>query len=110
MIAGIQIPSILRVGGGCFGEAAEVLLRLQCRRPLIVTAPFLMKNGLVERLVAQVQSTGLGCEVFHETVSDPTTAVIEAGMRVFQYGGHDSLVSLGGGSPIDTAKGIGMLA
>jgi alcohol dehydrogenase class IV len=109
MIAGIQIPSILKVGGGCFAEASEVLLRLQCRRPLIVTDPFLMKNQLAQKLVEQIRSAGLSCEVFHETVTDPTTTVIEAGVRVFEFGGHDSLVSLGGGSPIDTAKGIGML-
>jgi alcohol dehydrogenase class IV len=110
MIAGIQIPSVLKVGGGCFAEASEVLLRLQCRRPLIVTDPFLMKNQLAQKLVEQIRGAGLSCEVFHETVTDPTTTVIEAGVRVFEFGGHDSLVSLGGGSPIDTAKGIGMLA
>jgi alcohol dehydrogenase class IV len=109
MIAGIQIPSILKVGGGCFAEASEILLRLQCQRPLIVTDPFLMKNQLAHKLVAQIQSAGLSCEVFHETVTDPTTSVVEAGVRVFEFGGHDSLVSLGGGSPIDTAKGIGMM-
>jgi alcohol dehydrogenase class IV len=110
MIAGILIPSILRVGGGCFAEASELLLRLQCRRPLIVTDPFWMKNELCQRLIAQIQSAGLSCEVFHETVTDPTTTVVEAGVRRFEFGGHDSLVSLGGGSPIDTAKAIGMLA
>ena len=109
MIAGIQIPSFLRVGGGCFAEAPEVLLRLECQRPLIVTDPFLMQSGLAQRLVALIESASLGCGVFHETVSDPTTTVIEAGVRRFEYGGHDSLVSLGGGSPIDTAKAMGML-
>jgi alcohol dehydrogenase class IV len=110
MIRGMQIPSILRVGGGCFGEAAEVLLRLQCRRPLIVTDPFMMKNHLAQTLAEQVQSAGLSCAIFHETVPDPTTTVIETGARIFASGGHDSLLSLGGGSPIDTAKGIGILA
>jgi alcohol dehydrogenase class IV len=42
-------------------------------------------------------------------VADPTSAVVDAGARVFREGGHDSLVSVGGGSPIDTAKAVGML-
>ena len=110
MAVEIHIPPILKIGGGSFAEASTLLLLLQCKRPLIVTDPFLMKNQLAERLRAQIQDAGLSCEIFHETVADPTTVVVEAGVRVFVDGGHDSLVSLGGGSPIDTAKAIGMLA
>jgi alcohol dehydrogenase class IV len=110
MGAEIKIPSLLKIGGGTFTEAGTLLLQLQCKRPLIVTDPFLMKNKLAERLSAQLRSAGLSCAIFHETVPDPTTLVVEEGVRVFTEGGHDSLVSLGGGSPIDTAKAIGMLA
>jgi alcohol dehydrogenase class IV len=110
MIAEIKIPTILRIGGGSFAEVAPLLARLQCQRPLIVTDPFLMQNQLAERLEAQIRAAGLRCEIFHDTVADPTTAVVEEGVRVFVKGNHDSLVSLGGGSPIDTAKAIGMLA
>src|ERR1700722_9702336 len=110
MAVEIHIPPILKIGAGAFAEASTLLLLLQCKRPLIVTDPFLMKNQLAERLRAQIQDAGLSCEIFHETVADPTTVVVEEGVRVFVEGGHDSLVSLGGGSPIDTAKAIGMLA
>jgi alcohol dehydrogenase class IV len=110
MTAEIHIPPILKIGGGSFAEASTVLLHLQCKRPLVVTDPFLMKNQLAERLRTQIQDAGLSCAIFHETVADPTTVVVEAGVRMFVDGGHDSLVSLGGGSPIDTAKAIGMLA
>jgi alcohol dehydrogenase class IV len=110
MQADIQIPSMLRIGGGSFAEASSLFPRLKCQRPLIVTDPFLMKTGLAEKLRAQIREAGLSCEIFHQTVADPTTAVVEAGVRAFAQGRHDSLVSLGGGSPIDTAKAIGMLA
>jgi alcohol dehydrogenase class IV len=110
MRAEIQIPSILKIGGGSFAEVATLLLRLQCRRPLIVTDPFILKSQLPEKLRTQLQEASLSCEIFHQTVADPTTAVVDAGVRAFVDGGHDSLLSLGGGSPIDTAKAIGMLA
>jgi alcohol dehydrogenase class IV len=110
MVTEIKIPAILRIGGGSFAEAAMLLVRLHGKRPLIVTDPFLMKNQLAERLATQMRDAGLYCEIFHETVADPTTVVVDEGVRVFVQGGHDSLVSLGGGSPIDTAKAIGMLA
>ncbi len=110
MMAEIKIPAILRIGGGSLAGVAAILLRLRCRRPLIVTDPFLMKTQLAEKLATQIRDAGLSCEIFHETVSDPTTEVVDAGVRVFVEGAHDGLVSLGGGSPIDTAKAIGMLA
>ncbi len=109
MSAEIKIPPILKIGGGSFAEAGELLGRLQCKRPLIVTDPFLKESQLAERLQAQIRAAGMGCAIFHETVPDPTTTVVEKGVRRFGEGRHDSLVSLGGGSPIDTTKAIGML-
>lgn len=105
----IQIPSILKVGGGCFGEVPAVLKRLGCKRPLIVTDAYLMSRALVQTLVASIREVGIECGIFSETVPDPTTEAVAAGIEVFARGRHDSLVSLGGGSPIDTAKAIGML-
>jgi alcohol dehydrogenase class IV len=110
MTAEIKIPPILKLGGGSFSDASALLLRLRCKRPMLVTDPFLMRNQLAERLAKQLKDGGLSCAIFHETVADPTTAVVATGVRKFLEGGHDSLVSLGGGSPIDTAKAIGMLA
>jgi alcohol dehydrogenase class IV len=110
MMAEIKIPPILKIGGGSLAGVAGILLRLGCRRPLMVTDPFLMKTQLAETLATQIRDVGLSCEIFHETVSDPTTEVVDAGVRAFVEGARDGLVSLGGGSPIDTAKAIGMLA
>ena len=110
MIADIRIPSLLKIGGGSFAEVSPSLLKLGCRRPLIVTDPFMMKMGLAERLQTQIREAGLPCAVFSDTLPDPTSAIVENGVRLFLAGDHDGLVSLGGGSPIDTAKAIGMLA
>jgi alcohol dehydrogenase class IV len=110
MQADIEVPPLLTIGGGSFGQVAKVLERLKCSRPLMVTDPFLMMTNVAEKLQKQLQSAGLSCSIFHDTVADPTTAVVEAGVRAFVEGEHDCLVSLGGGSPIDTAKAIGMMA
>jgi len=48
--------------------------------------------------------------VFSETVPDPTTTVVAAGTAAFREGGYDGLVGFGGGSPMDTAKAINILA
>src|SRR5580698_9079422 len=110
MTAEIQIPAILKIGAGAFSEVGLVLARLQCNRPLIVTDAYLVSCGLASRLQNQFVQAGIPSEVFAETVPDPTTDVVNLGVRTFLAGGHDSLVSLGGGSPIDTAKAIGLIA
>jgi len=106
----IQIPSSLTVGGGSFAKVGSVLQRLGCKRPLIVSDRFLQRQGLVDKLSALMTEAGIESGVFADTVPDPTTKVVAAGLTAFQAGRHDSLVSLGGGSPIDTAKAISMLA
>src|SRR5690242_2275803 len=102
----IQIPSILIIGGGAFAKIPEVLTRVRCARPLIVTDPFLASTGLSSRLREAITNSGLESGIFSETVSDPTTEVVETGVRAFLDGKHDSLISLGGGSSIDTAKAV----
>jgi alcohol dehydrogenase class IV len=110
MTANILIPPIIKIGSGAFMEAPEILARLNCRNPLIVTDPFFAAHGLADKLRGQILKAGLRCGIFPETVPDPTAEVVDAGTRIFLEGNHDGLVSLGGGSPIDTAKAIGMLA
>jgi alcohol dehydrogenase class IV len=110
MMAEIQIPALMKIGAGAFSEVASILTRLKCSRPLIVTDAFLVSCGLAEKLQDQLAQAGIPCKVFSGTVPDPTTDAVDQGVSAFLAGGHDSLVSLGGGSPIDTAKAIGMLA
>jgi alcohol dehydrogenase class IV len=105
----IVLPSIIKVGGGAITDAPGILKRLNVNRPLIVTDAFMARSGLAGSLRQQVEGAGFACAVFSETVPDPTTDAVAAGVRVFTEGKHDALVSLGGGSPIDTAKAIGML-
>ena len=52
VIAEIKIPPILKIGGGSFAAVASLLQRLECKRSLIVTDPWMMKNQLAERLAS----------------------------------------------------------
>jgi alcohol dehydrogenase class IV len=109
MTADIRIPAILKIGGGAFNEAAGILPGLKCRQPFIVTDAFLAGSGLAGRLKDQIVASGSHCKIFAGSVADPTTEAVDQGVRAFVEGKHDSLVSLGGGSSIDTAKAIGLL-
>ena len=109
MPADIALPRLLRIGGGAFGETSKVLTDLGLKRPLIVTDSFLSKQGLADRL-AGVLKLGDGVRIFSGAVPDPTSRSIDAGLAYIKEHDHDSVIGLGGGSSIDTAKAVAVLA
>jgi alcohol dehydrogenase class IV len=110
MVSIVTTPRLMAVGGGALAELPAMLHRLGLANPLIVTDPFLARSGHLERATAQLERGGLPWTVFSDTVADPTTAVVETGARRLAEGGFDSLVAIGGGSSIDTAKAMSVLA
>ncbi|WP_037190221.1 iron-containing alcohol dehydrogenase, partial [Rhodococcus rhodochrous] len=100
----------MRVGGGAVDEVGEVVAGLGLARPLVVTDKFLVGTGAVDRMVAQLEAAGLHPAVFAETVPDPTTASLDAGVAAVAEHDADCVIGFGGGSPMDTAKALGLLA
>src|SRR5580704_12890877 len=109
MVAKIAVPRILRIGSGAFAQTREVLQILELHHPLIVTDQFLRKLDLARMLSESLSAWGHP-RIFSETVPDPTVAAVEAGVEFLKKGKHDCVIGLGGGSSIDTAKAIAVLA
>ncbi len=110
MIASIVSPRIMRIGGGSVKQLGELLAQLGLSRPLLVTDPWMVSSGTVNRALDPLKAAGITAAVFSETVPDPTDAVIAAGAAAFKSGSYDCLIGFGGGSPMDTAKAIAILA
>src|SRR5579864_4496692 len=109
MVATITTPRLLSIGGGALGELPGLMARLALKHPLIVTDPFIAKSGILDRATGLLDGAKIAWGVFQDTVSDPTTEVIAAGVERLREAPYDSLVAIGGGSPIDTAKGMSVL-
>jgi alcohol dehydrogenase class IV len=109
MAAMITTPRLMAVGGGALAELPSVLAQLGLAKPLIVTDPFLVSSGHLERATAHLDRSQVPWTVFSDTVPDPTTAVVEVGTARLAEGNFDSLVAIGGGSSIDTAKAMSVL-
>jgi alcohol dehydrogenase class IV len=109
MAALITTPRLLSVGGGALGELPALMARLGLKHPLIVTDPFIARCGILDQTTALLDGAKMMWGVFQDTVSDPTTEIIAAGVDRLGEAPYDSLVAIGGGSPIDTAKGMSVL-
>ena len=102
-------PRLLMIGGGEVGKLAEVLAQFRLSRPLVVTDPWMVSSGTVEKALAPLRAAGIAPGVFSDTVPDPTDTVIEAGVAAMKAADYDCLVGFGGGSPMDTAKAMAIL-
>src|ERR1700722_9825837 len=108
--ANIAAPRLLLVAGGAVKQIAEVLGKFGLSRPLIVTDPFMVKLGLIDRCLAPLAAADIKADVFSDTIPEPVDTVIEAGVAEFAKAPYDCLIGFGGGSPIDTAKAMAILA
>ena len=95
MAAMITTPRLMAVGGGALAELPSMLARLGITRPLIVTDPFLVNSGHLERAIHQFERAGICWKVFSDTVSDPTTEVVEFGVSRLAEDDFDSIVAIG---------------
>jgi alcohol dehydrogenase class IV len=103
-------PRLMLVGGGSVAELPSVLRRLGLARPLIVTDPHMVASGLLRRALDPLEAAGIAAPVFSDTVSDPTDTVVAAGVARMAGEKFDCLIGFGGGSSIDTAKAMALLA
>jgi len=108
--ANFASPRTVLVSGGAVKQVAALLGRFGLSRPLIVTDPFMVRSGHVNNCLDPLTAAGIPISVFSDTVPDPTDTVVEAGVAELRKGNYDCLIGFGGGSPMDTAKAMAILA
>ncbi|TNH86523.1 L-threonine dehydrogenase [Aeromonas hydrophila] len=104
------IPAINLMGAGCLQEAAADIKGYGHRKALIVTDKILNQIGVVAKVASLLTEHGIESAVFDETKPNPTMTNVEAGLAMLKANGCDCVISLGGGSPHDCAKGIALVA
>ena len=104
------LPTRNVFGEGSSAEAGTLLKTLNAKKTLIVTDKFLASCGMAGKIQAIFEETGIQATVFDGAEPNPTDKNVEAGLEAYRANGCDSIVSLGGGSSHDCAKGIGLVA
>ncbi len=110
MSSQIVLPRIMQVGENASLEIPNILMSLNCQRPLIITDKMMVKLGYARCIQDCLSDAQINADVFDDTVPEPTVHSIQAGVMKAQKGNYDCIIALGGGSPIDSAKAIAILA
>lgn len=96
-------------GAGAIENIAAEAKNRGFTKALIVTDKDLVKFNVVKKVTDLLDKEGLAYEIYDEVKANPTVAIVKKGVEVFRASGADYLIAIGGGSPIDTSKGIGII-
>jgi alcohol dehydrogenase len=106
---GFFIPSVTLMGPGCAKEVGPKAKELGAKKALLVTDAGLMKMGVADTIAGYIKEAGVEVIIYPGAEPNPTDTNVHDGVKVYQDNGCDFIVSLGGGSSHDCAKGVGLV-
>ena len=95
-----------------YGAKNEVITEAEARgftKALIVTDADLVKFGVVKKITDLLDKNNMAYAVYDKVKANPSVNVVKEGVEAFKQAGADYMIAIGGGSPQDTAKGIGII-
>jgi alcohol dehydrogenase class IV len=109
MLATFQAPTLLYFGPGAVSRIAEVVPTLKTDKLLIITDQGLVRCGVAARVLDVLAGIGVEGVVFDDVEPNPSIETVERAHSRYQEAACAGIVVVGGGSPIDVAKGVGVL-
>lgn len=105
----IILPRIMEIGKNACNRLPAIMESLGVSKPLIVTDKMMVQLGYVQKIQAILAPRQIASEIYDDTIPEPTDGSIMGGVEMLKSGDFDCIIALGGGSPIDSAKAIGIL-
>ncbi|MCE5369299.1 lactaldehyde reductase [Klebsiella oxytoca] len=96
-------------GAGAINHIVDEVKRRGYKKGLVVTDRVLVECGAVDKVTSLLAHAGLEFDVFADVLPNPTIAMVQQGVGIFKRASADYLVAIGGGSPQDTCKAIGII-
>lgn len=103
-------PTAVKFGAGRLQELGEVCAANNIKSPLLVTDQALASLPMTQNALDILGAAGLNAGLFGEVVPNPSEEDLNAGIAAFKAGGHDGVIGFGGGSSLDLAKLIALMA
>lgn len=105
-----SIPQNVVFGSGSLSKLPELAKKLGKEKAFIISGPHLNKIGLVDKCKEALKTCGIESDSFTETEGNPSTETVEKATNAFKESGADFIVAFGGGSPLDVAKAVAVVA
>ncbi|HIQ58437.1 MAG TPA: lactaldehyde reductase [Candidatus Merdivicinus intestinavium] len=96
-------------GAGCISAIVDEAKGRGFKKALVVTDPDLIKFGVSTKVTSLLDKNGMAYEVYSDVKANPTIKNVQDGVAAFKAAGADYLIAIGGGSAMDTSKGIGII-
>ncbi len=100
----------IRFGAGSVSQLPEAVAALNKRKVFIITDPGVANAGVLSKVEKILDSAGIAHGSFTEIKPNPTTTLIDTAAKAAVAFGADCLVALGGGSSLDSSKGVALVA
>ena len=97
-------------GQGALANLPAEISRRGFRKALIITDADLVKFGVAAKVTELLDTNGMPYNIFSQVKANPTVEIVKRGVNAFRVSGADYLIAVGGGSSIDTAKAVGIIA
>jgi 4-hydroxybutyrate dehydrogenase len=105
----MSFPTRVVFGAGCVRELPAELERIGAQRPLIVVDRGIVGAGIARRVSDVLENAGVRHQIFERVDPNPVEKNVWDGVEAYKSAGCDSIVGLGGGSPLDVAKIIALM-
>ena len=109
-IRSFTIPTTMKHGLGAISALADEAKAMGMKRPLLVTDSGIVKAGLLERATAPLKASNLDFVVYDKVAANPPIKIVDTGAQLYVSEKCDGVIGFGGGSSMDTAKSIGVVA
>jgi choline dehydrogenase len=104
-----EVPTVVKHAPGATVCLADEIKALGSKRPMVVTDKGLVKAGLVEEATKALEAGNVDYVLYDGVVANPPIALVDEAAALYKDEGCDGLIGFGGGSPMDTAKSIGVV-
>lgn len=105
-----SVPQNIIVGKGSLHKLPQVSKELGKTHAFIISGPHLNKMGVVKSCADALEAEGIAVDSFTETEGNPSVETVDKVAGLFKESGADFIIALGGGSPMDVAKAVGVVA
>ncbi|AUC23913.1 lactaldehyde reductase [Polaribacter sejongensis] len=106
----IYLPPLSLIGPGALNDLGEELKSLPYKKALFVTDEVLVKIGVAQKIIDVMEASDIEVVLFDKVQPNPTCQNVNAGLELLKDNSCDFVLTLGGGSPQDCGKAIGILA